>query len=146
MGIEPFNLVSSLNCIVAQRLMRRICSDCKVEDTNVTPEQLIEVGVPPNYASKVKVYKGKGCPTCGGSGTKGRVAVHEVMAMNDYIKRAIINEESSIDLKKIAMKTGMRSLRQSAINKMVQGISPLTEVLKTTDSDGNKNKKGSSAA
>lgn len=146
MGIEPFNLVSSLNCIVAQRLMRRICSDCKELDTSVPPEQLIEIGVPPAFASKVKVYKGKGCPTCGGSGTKGRIAVHEVMALNDSIKRSIIAGESSMDLKKVAMQTGMRSLRQSAINKMVQGLSPLSEVIKTTDADSSKKKKPGNAA
>lgn len=146
MGIEPFNLVSSLNCVVAQRLMRRICGDCKELDTSVTPEQLVEVGIPPAYASKIKVYKGRGCPTCGGSGTKGRIAVHEVMALNEQIKRAIIDEVSSIDLKKVAMKSGMRTLRQSAINKMVQGHSPLSEVIKTTDADSSKKKKGSSAA
>jgi type IV pilus assembly protein PilB len=146
MGIEPFNLVSSLNCIVAQRLMRRICTDCKEIDTSVTPDQLVEVGIPPAYASKVKVYKGKGCPTCSGSGTKGRIAVHEVMALNESIKRAIIQEASSMDLKKVAMQTGMRTLRQSAINKMAQGLSPLSEVLKSTDADSSAKKKKKGAA
>ena len=138
MGIEPFNLVSSLNCIVAQRLMRRICTDCKAIDTSVSPDQLVEVGIPEAYVSKVKIFKGAGCSNCGGSGTKGRVAVHEVMHVNEDIKKAVIQEVSTMDLKKVAMQTGMRTLRQSAINKMVQGISPLSEVLKSTDADSRK--------
>lgn len=135
MGVEPFNLVSSLNCIVAQRLMRRICGECKELDTSVTPEQLIEVGIPQAFASKVKVYRGAGCGACASSGMKGRIAVHEILALSEEVKKSIISGDSVMDLKKIAMRSGMRTLRQSAINKMAQGHSPISEVIRTTDAD-----------
>ncbi|MBC60835.1 MAG: type IV-A pilus assembly ATPase PilB [Zetaproteobacteria bacterium] len=135
MGAAPFNLVAALNGITAQRLMRRICSECKEVDQNVTPELLTELGLPEKFASKVQVYKGAGCGTCGQSGYKGRVAVHEVLILKEAVKRSILNGAAAVDIKKVAMKEGMRSLRQSAIAKMIQGLTTIEEVIKSTSSD-----------
>lgn len=135
MGLAPFNLVSAINCITAQRLMKKICTHCKIEDTSLTPDVLIELGINKDYVSKVKAYIGKGCNNCGNSGYKGRIAVHEVLVMNDAIKNGILRGESSLEIKKIAMRTGMKSLRQSALTKMLLGITSAKEVIKTTSPD-----------
>jgi type IV pilus assembly protein PilB len=127
MGVESFNLVAALTCVTAQRLMRRICERCRIVDESVTPQVMVELGIHPQYAARVRAYNGAGCPACGNSGNKGRIAVHE-------------------KIKKIAMATGMRTLRQSALNKMVQGISDATEVIKTTNSDSDDDPRSESAA
>lgn len=133
MGVAGYNLVAALNCIVAQRLVRKICKDCKVPDTSITPTQLEQLGIHKDYVSKIQVMRGKGCETCNFTGGKGRGGVHEILIINEPIKKAIIENVSSIEMKKIAMQNGMRTLRQSAINKMVQGIISYKEVLNTTD-------------
>jgi type IV pilus assembly protein PilB len=135
MGVEPFNLVSALTCVTAQRLMRKICEKCRVSDESITPNIMIELGIHPQYADRVKAYKGSGCNACGGTGNKGRVAVHEVLKMNDPVREAIIDNLPAMKIKKVAMANGMRTLRQSALNKMVQGISCAAEVVKATASD-----------
>ena len=126
------------SCITAQRLMRKICARCREEDPMVTPKTLIELGIPESYAHKVKAYKGKGCPACGGSGTKGRIAVHEVLVMNDPVKRAILDGKAAVDIKKVAMANGMRSLRQSGLTKLAQGIVNVAEIVKTTSPDSDR--------
>lgn len=135
MGIQPFNLVSSLTCVTAQRLVRKICTQCRMEDSSVTPQTLISLGIPAQYAEKMKVFVGKGCPACNGSGNKGRIAIHEVLKMNDAVREAIVAGESSLTIKKIAMKGGMRTLRQSALTKMSRGICDINEVIKMTAAD-----------
>jgi len=130
MEIEPFNLVASLNCIVAQRLMRKICDNCRDVDPDGTPDRLMSIGVPKSWAHQYKAYKGKGCGSCSNTGMKGRVAVHEVLVLNDDIKNA-----SSIELKSVAIRSGMVSLRQSGIIKILKGTSPISEVIRVTDSD-----------
>lgn len=141
MGVESFNLVSALTCVTAQRLLRKICQSCRTVDESVTPKILVELGIHPQYATKVRAYKGAGCPNCNGSGYKGRVAVHEVLRLNDPVREAILDGAPAMRLKKIAMANGMRSLRQSALNKMVQGITDAAEVTSSTaaDSDGGSN-------
>lgn len=138
MGVAAFNLVSALSCVTAQRLMRKICGRCREEDPAVTPQILVELGIPENYASKIKAFRGKGCPACGGTGSKGRVAVHEVLLMNEPVKRAILDGKAAVDIKKVAMANGMRTLRQSGLQKLAQGIVNAQEVLKTTSSDSDK--------
>lgn len=137
MGVAPFNVVSALNCVTAQRLLKKICQQCKVQDSSVTPEILTELGIHESYVAKVKAYRGAGCSACGKTGNKGRVAIHEIMIMNESIKRGILEGSAAIDIKKIAMKTGMRTLRQSALTKMANGIVASQEVIKTTSSDRN---------
>jgi type IV pilus assembly protein PilB len=138
MGVQPFNLVSSLTCVTAQRLVRKICTQCRIEDTSVSSKFLTELGVPEQFASKITVYKGKGCPACSNSGNKGRIAIHEVLKLNDPVKEAIVAGESSLKIKKIAMQNGMRSLRQSALTKMSRGICDVSEVIKMTAADSDE--------
>lgn len=135
MGLAPFNLVSAINCITAQRLVRKICTDCKIEDTSITPETLMDIGINKSYVDKVKVYVGKGCTMCNMSGSRGRIAVHEVLVMTEAIKQSILRGDSASDLKKIAMKNGMKTLRQSALTKMLQGVTSAKEVIKATTAD-----------
>lgn len=141
MGVEGFNLVSALSCITAQRLMRRICERCKVPDETVTPQVLVDLGIHQDHANSITTYKGQGCTACGNSGTKGRIAVHEILVMNESVRNAILKGKAGTEIKKVAMQAGMRSLRQSALNKMVQGLCSAQEVVKTTTPDRNENEK-----
>jgi type IV pilus assembly protein PilB len=134
MGIEPFLVSSSTNAIVAQRLARKICTGCK-EQINVSAQALIDIGVPPDEAGEVKVYKGKGCSTCAGTGFKGRVALYEVMRMNDELRELVLNGASTAELKREAMRHGMKSLRQAGITKLKEGITTLEEVVRCSASD-----------
>jgi len=135
MGLAPFNLTAAINCITAQRLVRKICPHCRIEDASITPEILVELGIAKSYADKVKAYVGKGCANCGNSGNKGRIAVHEVLVMSDVVRHSILRGDSSGELKKVAMKAGMKTLRQSALTKMLQGVTSAKEVIKTTSPD-----------
>lgn len=135
MGVEPFNIASALNCISAQRLMRKNCSRCLEPDPTVTVEAIVELGIHPAHADKIKPMRGKGCSACGQTGQKGRTAVHEVLILSDQIKRGILTGMSAMDLKKLAMAAGMRSLRQSALAKMAAGLVDAREVIKSTSPD-----------
>jgi len=146
MGVEGFNLVSALTCITAQRLVRKICNNCRVVDDSVSTEAMVSLGIHPSFAPRVKAYKGSGCPTCSGSGNKGRVAVHEVLKLSDPVREAILRGAPAMEIKRVAMMNGMRSLRQSALNKMVQGLCNATEVVKTTAADSDEGSSTESAA
>ena len=135
MGVEPFNLVSALTCVVAQRLMRKICEKCKIIDPRVTPEVLRRLGMDEESSQTTKSYIGKGCSTCGNVGLKGRVAVHEVLRLTDPVREAIIRNVSAMDLKKVAIKEGMRSLRLASLSKLKLGIVSATEVAEATMAD-----------
>ncbi|MDD9951605.1 MAG: ATPase, T2SS/T4P/T4SS family [Zetaproteobacteria bacterium] len=135
MGVEPFNIVSALNCVSAQRLMRTNCPRCLERDPEVTIETIVELGIHPGHAAKVQPMRGKGCASCGGTGQKGRTAVHEVMVLTDVIKRGILSGLPATDIKSLAMNNGMRSLRQSALAKMAAGVVNAREVVKTTAPD-----------
>ncbi|MBC7533082.1 MAG: Flp pilus assembly complex ATPase component TadA, partial [Oligoflexus sp.] len=135
MGLESFNLISALQCIVAQRLARRICVKCREPDPSLKPEYLVSLGVPPDIAEKSIVYKGRGCDHCNKCGYKGRTAIHEVMVINDDLREAIMRGAPSMTLKKIAMKGGMRTLRQNALLKMLKGETDALEVVANTAAD-----------
>ena len=135
MGVEPHNLVGALLCVVAQRLMRRLCQECKIIDGRSNPDYLISLGIRKSFAHKVKIYKGKGCKACDGVGSKGRVAIHEVLRMSSHLYDAIVKNSTAAELKQVGIKTGMRTLRQAALIKMVQGIVSADEVVKVTSSD-----------
>lgn len=135
MGVESFNLVSALTCITAQRLMRKICDKCRIVDDSVTPQVMIELGIHPQYADRVRAYKGAGCQNCGNTGNKGRIAVHEVLKMSDPVREAILANLPTMRIKRVAMANGMRSLRQSALNKLVQGLVNAAEVTSVTAPD-----------
>ena len=135
MGVQPHNLVGALLCIVAQRLMRKLCQDCKVVDEKATPDYLISLGIKKDFAPKVKTYKGQGCKECAGTGGKGRIAIHEVLRMTSELYDAIVRGATAAELKQVGITTGMRTLRQAALIKMVQGTVSAAEVVKVTSSD-----------
>lgn len=138
MGLESFNLISALNAVVAQRLARKICEKCRVVDESLTPEMLIKLGIPAQFASKVKAYKGAGCHDCGGTGNRGRTAIHEVMVISDPIREAIMKGEPAMTLKAIGISQGMRTLRQNGLNKLIRGIIDVMELTSNTAADETK--------
>jgi len=129
MGVEPFLISSSIILIIAQRLVRKICPECKVSVT--LPEQaFIDLGIKPEEFRTKHLYKGIGCKNCSYTGFKGRTAVYEVMPLNESIKELILKGAPSNELKKEAVKNGMSTLRNSAINKMKKGLTVVEEVLR----------------
>jgi type IV pilus assembly protein PilB len=146
MGLESFNLISALQCVVAQRLARRICNNCKMIDASIKPEYLMSIGVPREVAMTAKVHKGKGCDLCGGTGMKGRVAIHEVMVINDELRAAIMRTAPAMELKVIGMRNGMRTLRQNGLIKMLRGEMDALEVVSNTASDDDTDSSGHNAA
>jgi type IV pilus assembly protein PilB len=134
MGIEPFLVVAALNCVVAQRLCRKICIGCR-EIVKVDTKQLIACGFAPASAEKIKVYHGIGCEVCGGSGYKGRVAIYEVLAMSPKVRELILKNASSDEIKTQAIKDGMKSLRMCALTKVAQGLTTLEEAIGNSASD-----------
>jgi len=135
MGIEPFLVAASLNVVVAQRLCRKICKDCKEVDTGTTQEVLVSCGISPNSAAKLTVYKGKGCATCNGTGYKGRVAIYEVLEMTPSIKEILLRGGSADEIKRQAIKEGMKTLRMTALTKVAQGLTTLDEAVSNSASD-----------
>lgn len=131
MGIEPFLVATSVNIIQAQRLIRRVCKDCK-EEQKVPPEALVEIGFSKEEAASVKTYKGKGCNACNNTGFKGRVGLYEVMEVTDELRELIIIGASAIELRKKAIELGMITLRQSGLYKLREGITTIEEVVKET--------------
>jgi type IV pilus assembly protein PilB len=138
MGVEPFNVVSALTCVVAQRLIRKVCTKCAERDPDVTMDVLIDLGFHPEYASQVVPLKGKGCPSCNNSGEKGRTAIHEVLVMTDDVKNAIARRLPPMQLKTVCMASGMRTLRQAALMKMAKGMISAKEVVSMTMPDDDR--------
>jgi type II secretory ATPase GspE/PulE/Tfp pilus assembly ATPase PilB-like protein len=135
MGIEPFLVSSSVNCIVAQRLARRVCEGCKETDPEVTHEALVEAGLPEDVAREVAPVKGRGCRDCSETGYKGRFAVYEVMELKEELKEFVLNGASALELKREAIRLGMKTLRQSALSKLREGHTTLKEVLRVSAAD-----------
>ena len=135
MGIEPFLVSSAVNLIVAQRLARKICPDCKEPATHITDELLAKLGAVPEGFHDAVLYKGRGCDTCKGTGLKGRIALYEVMTMSEPLKELVLQGASSIELKREAINLGMKTLRQSGIQKMLQGVTTIEEVLRSSVRD-----------
>ena len=146
MGLESFNLVSALNVIVAQRLMRKLCTKCKAPDDTLRPEHLIQLGIEPQHINKFTPLKAVGCEQCSRTGYKGRLAVHEVMVATETLREAIMDNAPAMVLKKIAMSEGMRTLRQNALRKFARGDTDAVEVVKTTSSDKDDNESKSVAS
>jgi len=134
MGIEPFLVSSAVVLIMAQRLARRICQQCK-EVEKVPVAALLKLGFSQEEAEKVTCYKGKGCPACNNTGYKGRVALYEVMPVKDELKELILEGASSAELKKSAIRLGMKSLRMSGLTKVVEGVTTIDEVLRVSFGD-----------
>jgi type IV pilus assembly protein PilB len=131
MGIEPFNVASAVNLIVAQRLVRRVCAECKQEH-QYTEEELKALGVPLAEAQKLTFYKGAGCDSCGGTGYRGRQGLYEVMAITSALRRMVLKGASTEELRDEAVKEGMLTLRSDGMLKVKRGITTLEEVVKET--------------
>jgi type IV pilus assembly protein PilB len=131
MGIEPFLVATSVNLICAQRLVRRICANCK-EELEVPEQALIDAGYSPEEAKKTKIYHGKGCSTCNKGGYKGRTGLYEVMEINDELRELILVGASALELKKKAIEQGMITLRRSGLIKVALGQTTMEEVLRET--------------
>jgi type IV pilus assembly protein PilB len=135
MGIEPFLVTASLNLILAQRLCRRLCKECKRPASDVDEKALIDAGVPPEKIGSFTMYEKVGCRECNDRGYRGRVAVYEVMPFWDGLKELVINGASTNELKQEAIRLGMSSLRMSALAKMMDGVTTLEEVVANTAPD-----------
>ena len=134
MGIPPFLISSSLLLVIAQRLVRRICLECR-EAVQVPVSALIDVGFRPEEAESVRVYTGKGCANCANTGYKGRISVHEIMWMIPELQEAIVRQRPANEIKDIAVKAGMRTLRQTGLRKVANGLTTIDEVLRVTFAD-----------
>jgi len=130
MGLEPFNVAAALNCITAQRLVRRICKQCK-QETQYSTEELDAGGITGDDRL-MKFSKGKGCEVCGGTGYKGRAGLYEVMAMSPELRRLIMHGASTDELRAVALQEGMLTLRMDGMVKVRKGITTLEEVIKET--------------
>ena len=131
MGVDPYNFVSSLNCILAQRLVRLICPDCKRE-ISYTAETLRESGFDPDAYSDTVFYEGEGCIECNGTGHRGRTAIHELLDLSDHIREMIVDKKPTSEIKRQAGSEGMTFLRESAMSKVLKGETTLHEINKVT--------------
>ena len=131
MGIEPFNVASAVNLIVAQRLIRRICKDCKAEH-EYTSDELAALGMTDSELAEITFYKGTGCSSCGDTGYRGRAGLYEVMELTPALRRMILQGGSADELKEKAIEEGMLTLRMDGIMKLRKGITTLEEIVKET--------------
>ncbi len=134
MGIEPFLVSASLLLIAAQRLARKICPECKQEE-KVPVAALMQLGFSEEEANSAKCYKGKGCSVCNGSGYKGRIALYEIMPVGPEIKEMVLEGASGDELKKTAIRLGMKSLRMSGLTKVTEGVTSIEEIVRVTFGD-----------
>jgi len=135
MGVETFLLISSINLVAAQRLVRRICEKCK-EPVEVSPEILINLGVDSaEVGGGFSTFNGRGCGNCNGTGYRGRLAIYEVMVMHEGLKELILRNASVVELKREAVKLGMSTLRMSALQKVREGLTTIEETVRVTDTD-----------
>ncbi len=131
MGVEPYNFVSALNCILAQRLVRLICESCRTV-VHYAPEVLEASGLDPQGWSKVAFYEGQGCIECAGTGFHGRTAIHELLDLSDRIREMILAKKPTSEIRRAAREEGMRFLRESALDKVRLGMTTLKEINKVT--------------
>jgi type IV pilus assembly protein PilB len=134
MGLPPFLVSSSLLLVIAQRLARRICLECR-EPVSVPVSALIDIGFKPEEAETVRAYVGKGCGSCAQTGYRGRIAIHEVMSLTPEIHDAVVRQQTAHEIKELAVKAGMRTLRQSGLRKIATGVTTIDEVLRVTFGD-----------
>jgi type IV pilus assembly protein PilB len=134
MGVEPFLVASSVNCIVAQRLARKICTECAAE-VHVDPEIIKNIGLSDEQLRGLTLRQGKGCLRCSGTGYKGRIALYEVLTMNDPLREKILRGASATEIKREAIAQGMMTLRASALMRLRQGVTTVEEVLRCTTAD-----------
>jgi type II secretory ATPase GspE/PulE/Tfp pilus assembly ATPase PilB-like protein len=131
MGVEPYNFVSALNCILAQRLVRLICDSCRTV-VHYPPEVLEASGLDPQQWAEVAFYEGQGCIECSGAGFRGRTAIHELLDLTDRIREMILAKKPTSEIRRAAREEGMRFLRESALDKVRLGLTTLKEINKVT--------------
>jgi type IV pilus assembly protein PilB len=134
MGVEPFLVASSVVLILAQRLIRKICSNCK-EEEKVPSQTLIDMGFSPEEVPSLRCYKGKGCNNCSNTGYKGRAAIYEVMPISDEVRELILQGASADEIKKKAISLGTKTLRLSGLQKVRDGVTTVDEVVNSTFKD-----------
>jgi type IV pilus assembly protein PilB len=134
MGIEPFLVASSVNLIMAQRLVRRVCVNCR-RPLKLTDEVLDELQLDPALAAKATIMEGVGCVECNNSGYRGRAGVYEIMTITPELRDLVLQRASAMDLKRSAIASGMLTLRRDALQKMMRGVTSVEEVLKETAAD-----------
>jgi type IV pilus assembly protein PilB len=134
MGVEPFLVATSVHMVVAQRLVRRICTYCK-EPLEVPASALTDLGFDKGEAQRLRLFRGKGCDRCSETGYKGRVGLYEVMAIDDELRELILSGASALELRQKANEDGMISLRGSGLQKIREGVTTLEEVLRETVAD-----------
>jgi type II secretory ATPase GspE/PulE/Tfp pilus assembly ATPase PilB-like protein len=131
MGVEPYNFVSALNCILAQRLVRIICEFCR-KPVHYPESYFVESGLDPKAWRDVPLAEGAGCFECGGTGFRGRTAIHELLDLSERIREMILDKRSTSEIKRAAREGGMTFLRESAVDKVQRGITTLKEINKVT--------------
>jgi type IV pilus assembly protein PilB len=135
MGVEPYNFVSALNCILAQRLVRVICEHCK-RQVRYDDAFLVESGLNPDEWRGVPMWEGAGCFECGGTGFRGRTAIHELLDLSERIRELILEKRPATEIKRAAREEGMTFLRESALEKVRAGVTTLREINKVTFIEG----------
>ncbi len=134
MGIEPFLVSSAVNLITAQRLGRRVCQECK-EIEDIPKQALIDAGVPPEEVDEYVCQRGKGCSNCNDTGYRGRVGIYQVMPMFEEIREMVLAGANTAEIKRESMRLGVKTMRQSALTKLKEGMTSLEEVLRSTMAD-----------
>ncbi|MFZ0928093.1 MAG: type IV-A pilus assembly ATPase PilB [Syntrophobacteraceae bacterium] len=134
MGVEAFLVASAVNLVIAQRLVRRVCSECKVVE-HVPPETLLDLGLLDEELGTFTCYRGKGCPACNDTGYRGRIALYEVMPLHDQIRELVLMGASAAEIKKESIRLGMTTLRRSGINKLKEGTTSIEEVIRSSAKD-----------
>jgi type IV pilus assembly protein PilB len=131
MGVDPYNFVSALNCILAQRLVRMICTNCR-RPMHQPDQILTESGLNPDQYRDFVFYEGEGCLECNGTGYRGRTAIQELLDLSDHIREMIVEKRPTSEIKRAAHEEGMTFLRESALAKVFAGVSTLKEINKVT--------------
>ena len=134
MGIEPFLVTSTIIGILSQRLVRRICPDCRTP-YEAHPEELRELGIQENASNSINLYKGQGCNNCRGTGYRGRIGIHELLVMNERVKNVIMTNSDAQAIKQQAILEGMKTLKMDGTDKVCQGFTSAEEVLSVTYED-----------
>jgi type IV pilus assembly protein PilB len=134
MGVEPFLVASSVNLILAQRLARVVCSGCR-EPVELPPQAWLDIGVGRDEIGSFSCFHGVGCPQCNGTGYRGRIALYEVMPMSEELRDLVLNGASASEVKRCAVNLGMKTLRQSGIGKLKEGVTTVGEVVRVTMPD-----------
>ena len=134
MGVEPFLVASSVNLILAQRLARVICSNCRAP-IELPPQALLDIGVAKEDISTFSCFQGTGCAQCNGTGYRGRIALYEVMPMSEELRDLVLNGASASEVKRCAVNLGMKTLRQSGIGKLKEGVTTVGEMVRVTMPD-----------